>query len=309
MERLDFIFKKERDFGALISDYIDLFKKVFKHFNKSIITVAFPFMAIMMLFGFFSVNYITDLIQNDFLESNILQTFAFLGLVSIVIFFVMILITTFGIEYMLLLEERGSTDFTSKDVMDRIKAHFKKYVLFFLGSIVLGLILSMPIGVVAMILAFIPLLGNIALGILMAMLMLFIYCALFMYLREEKELMHCYREAWSLVKKKIFIYGTAGYVMQFMVQIILMFILMIPTIILAIIAFATVGFTSDFFSSFGGKFIIAVGAGLMGLLFVFSSIYLIGFYVLQYFSLLESTHSEQTMDDIDSIGGDILIEE
>lgn len=301
MEKLDFTFKKNRKLGELISDYIALFKMIFKHFNKNIITLSLPFAAIFMLLMFYSFSYFVPFIYN----SNEPSLGSIIGIAvsfSFLMFFFILIISVFGIEYMLLLEEKGNTDFTTGDVFAKIKQNFGKYLLFFLSSILIMLMISIPFGIAAFILAFIPLVGTIAIGILGAMLMLFIYCSLFLYLQGKEKLWDSYSASFNLIKSKIFEYGVASYLFQFMVNITLGFISLIPIVILAIIAFTTLGFNPDFFLTFGGKIIVSLGISIVTLLMVFASIYLISFYVLQYFSLLEVSYSEETLEDIEQIG-------
>jgi len=131
---------------------------------------------------------------------------------------------------------------------------------------------------------------------------LFIYCSLFLYLQGKEKLWDSYSASFNLIKSKIFEYGVASYLFQFMVNITLGFISLIPIVILAIIAFTTLGFNPDFFLTFGGKIIVSLGISIVTLLMVFASIYLISFYVLQYFSLLEVSYSEETLEDIEQIG-------
>ncbi len=301
MEKLDFTFKKSRKLGELISDYITLFKLIFKHFNKNILTLSLPFIAIFMLLMFYSISYITPLVFGSIEPSlpTILGIAASFGLLMMIFF---LIVSVFGIEYMLLLEEKGNTDFTTGDVFAKIKQNIGKYILFFLCSILVMLIISIPFAIVAFILAFIPLIGTFAIGILAAMLMLFIYCSLFLYLQGKEQLWDSFSASFRLIKSKIFEYGAASYLFQFMVQITLGFVMLIPLIILGVVAFTTVGFNHDFFLTFGGKIIVSLGVSFITLLVVFSSIYLISFYVLQYFSLLEVSYSEETLDDIEQIG-------
>ncbi len=301
MEKLDFTFKKSRKLGELISDYITLFKLIFKHFNKSILTLSLPFIAIFMLLMFYSISYITPLIfrSTEPELSTMIGIAASFGLLMMLFF---LIVSVFGIEYMLLLEEKGNTDFTTGDVFTKIKENIGKYLLFFLSSILVMLILLIPFGILVLILMFIPLVGTIAVGILATMLMLFNYSALFLYLQGKEKLWDSYGASFKLIKSKMFEYGTASYLFQFMVQITLGFVMLIPLIILGIVAFTTVGFHEDFFLTFGGKIIVSLGISFITLLVVFSSIYLISFYVLQYFSLLEVSYSEETLEDIEQIG-------
>lgn len=301
MDLIDFNFKKSRKLGDLLSDYITLFKQIFKHFNKTILALSLPFIAIFMLITFYFFSYFSEMISSSqapsffFISSIFFPTFLFLML-----FF--LLVSTFGIEYMLLLEEKGNTDFSTKDIFRNIKLRITKYIAFFFSSLVVGLMLMIPFGIIAVILAFIPLVGMIALGVLSSMMAMFFYCALFLYLQNRERLWDSYRASFYLIKKKLFEYGLAAYIFQMIMQILLGLLTIVPLIILGIIAFNTIGFNDQFFTSFSGKFLVSLGSSIFTLFIIMSSIYMISFYVLQYFSLLEVSYREDTLDNIDQIG-------
>lgn len=305
MENLDFTFKKNRKLGELISDYITLYKHIFKHFNKNILTLSLPFVAIIILAVFAFITQVIPTLNNWY--SGVDNQFIWGTVLAILIAFIFMMIlgvttSTFGIEYMFLLEEKRNTDFTISDILNNVKARIGKYITFFFYSILIMLLLSIPIGIISFILAVIPILGMIATGIFSAMVMLFFYCALFLYIQDRETLGGSYMASFNLIKSKIFEYGVATYLFQFMTQITLGFIAIIPVLILFMIGLFTYGFSADFFQTFGGKFLIATGSALLLLLTIFAGIYMITFAVLQYFSLLEVKYGEETLDDIEQIG-------
>ena len=301
MDSLDFNFKKSRGFGDLFSDYISLFKKIFKHFNANIIALSLPFIALFILAIFYLTSYITDMIYapNDFSLTLFFSIFA----PSLLIFFLFfMLVSTFGIEYMFLLEEKGSTNFTTRDIFNRIKLNLGKYVVFFFASILVFLMLLIPLGIVYAVLVFIPVIGTLAMGMLSAMMALFFYCALFLYIQNREKIWDSYKASFYLIKKKIWEYGLASYLFQMLVQIILGILTLIPIVILGLIAFNTIGFDQHFFETFSGKILISIGGSILTLFMIIASIYIISFNVLAYFSLLEVSYSEDTLDQIDQIG-------
>lgn len=303
MEPLNFNFKKTRRFGDLIQDYFSLFKIVFKHLNARIISIALPFIAVFILLAYYMTTFISELMRSSDPLSSV-SGMVFIPIVlSIVMILFFILISAFGVEYMFLLEERKELNFSSNDVYDRVKGNLEKYVRFFLSTIVVGLILIIPFAAIAGVLAFIPFVGQLLLGVLATCMMLFINCALFLYLQERENLWASYGASFRLIKARIFEYGAASYVFQLMIQIIGTLIVMIPLIIIGVIAFTTVGFTEQFFDGFTGKFLVSLGGSIFMLFIIFFAIYMIAFYVLQYFSLLESSYKEDTFDQIDQIGG------
>ena len=280
MDSLDFTFKKSRSLGDLLSDYISLFKKIFKHFNTNILALSLPFIALFILVIFYFTSFITEMIYapDDF---SITLFFSIFAPTMLVLFLFFMLVSTFGIEYMFLLEEKGNTDFSTRDIFYRIKKNLKKYVVFFFSSIVVGLMLAIPIGIVYVLLAFIPLLGTLAMGMVSAMLGLFFYCALFLYIQGREQLWDSYKASYYLIKKKIWEYGLASYIFQILVQIILGVLTLIPIVILGIIAFNTIGFDKHFFETFGGKILISIGGSIATLFMIIASIYIISFNVLE----------------------------
>ena len=307
MENLDFTFKKNRKLGELISDYITLYKQIFKHFNKNILALSLPFVALIILGVFAFITQIIPILNNlDLYDgNNVTLISSTVSLVLIAYIFMIILgvtTSTFGIEYMFLLEERRNTNFTMSDILNNVKAKIGKYIAFFFYSILIMLLLSIPLGIIFFILAVIPILGMIALGIFSAMVMLFFYCALFLYIQGKETLGGSYMASFNLIKSKIFEYGVATYIFQIMTQITIGFITVIPIIILFIIGFFTHDFSYEMLETFKGKLLIAAGSALVLLAWIFAVIYMITFAVLQYFSLLEIKYGEETLDDIEQIG-------
>jgi len=303
MEPLNFNFKKNRRFGDLIQDYFSLFKIVYRHLNARIISVALPFIAVFILLAYYMTTFISEIMRSSDPIGSVSGA-AFIPLILFLVFILFfVLISAFGIEYMFLLEERRELNFTSNDIYQRVKDNLEKYVRFFLSSIVVGILLIIPLAAIAAVLAFIPIVGQLLLGVLAACMMLFVNCALFLYLQERETLWASYGASFRLVRARIFEYGAASYVFQLIIQIVGTLITMIPLIIIGVIAFTTVGFSNQFFDGFTGKFLVSLGGSIFMLFVIFFAIYMIAFYMLQYFSLLESRYKEDTLDQIDQIGG------
>lgn len=301
MEQLGFTFRKSRGIGDLIQDYIQLFKKIFRHFNRSIFQFLVPFLALFILIVFFAsslgVTFFNDAAMRD---ASVIIVIAVLALITGLIFFMFI--PTFGIEYMFLLEERGGADFTGKEIWQRLKSHLVKYFIFFWASVLVMLVLIIPIGLLFFILALIPIVGAFAIGILGACLTTWVYCALFLYITGRERVFDSFTAAFRLVKQKIFVYGLAAYIFQFLTQIILGILTLIPIVVLAIITYNVIGFNEQVFISFGGKVLLSLASAIFMLFVTVASIYLISFYVLIFFSSLEETYREGTLDIIDQIG-------
>ncbi len=301
MDQLDFQFIKGRGLNALFEDYLFLFKKIFRHFNKSIINFLLPFLALFLILFFF----VSTFGKTIFFDQNIDTPTVILSVsaaVFVLLLFYWLFIFTYGIEYMFLLEEQGATSFSSKEVWRRVQLHIKKYISFFLASIVIGLILLIPIAIIAGILLFIPFIGPLILGILISCLGVVFICGLFLYLKGKEKLFSSYIAAYKLVKKKLLIYGLTTYLFRIMINICLGLITIIPLVLIGIITYNAIGFSEEIFTTFLGKILVSIGGTILILFSVISTIYSVTFYTLIYFSSLETTRSEATLNQINQIG-------
>lgn len=303
MAFINFPFIKERTFGDLISDFLSLFKQIFKHFNKVTFLFILPFLALFLVLFFFSSTLVVEILGQRsvyFADSGHIALLIISGLLLIFAYFVFI--PTFGIEYMFLLQERGATDFSANDVWKRVRGHFKKYITFFFASILVALILSIPILLAFVILAFIPLLGSLAIGFLSSCLSVVAVCALFLYLKNRATVFESFTMAFSLLKKKFFIYGLAAYIFRLMLTVCIGFVVLIPGIILGVVAYLYIGFNEAMFSTFMGKLLLSIGGSLFMVLSTVTTLYTMSFYTLIYNSSLETTNKEGTLLEIDQIG-------
>ena len=301
MEPLEFTFKKSRKLGDLLSDYIQLYKKIFKHFNKSILTISVPFIGMFLLLTFYFMAQIFPVLNT----TEVLNVSFFISLlipITFFSFFFYLIITTFGMEYMRLLEKKKTTDFNAKEIFVNIRLNFKKYLAFYFFSILVLLVLMIPLSIVAVILMFIPFLGSLAVGVLGSMVSVFFAIALLLYIDDRATLSQSYSLAFKLLKKRIFEYGLAVYIFQLMIQIILGLLTLVPMIILFFIAYNTLSFNETFFYTFEGKLLISIGSVILALFFILTSIYMVSFMVLSYYSLIEDKFTETAIESIENIG-------
>lgn len=301
MEKLDFIFVKSRGLGELIQDYLSLFRRIFRHFNSCIFKFILPFLAIFLLLFFFLSSWGVNIFYSDSVSRSAALGLPFL-LAAFVLFFYLLFIPTFGLEYMFLLKEKESLDFSGQDVWSRVKHNLRHYIIFYLAAFVVMLILLIPLVIAAVILAFIPLIGGIALGILSACLAVVFSSALFLYLQGKEKVFDSFMAAWRLLKKKILVYGLTAYIFRVLLTICLGLLTIVPALIIGIIAYNSIGFNEHIFISFGGKILISLAGTLFILLVTMTSVYVMTFYTLIYFSSLEATHKEGTISQIEQIG-------
>lgn len=301
MESLEFTFKKSRKLGDLLSDYIQLYKKIFKHFNRNILIISLPFIGIFLLLTFYFMAQVFPALNS----TEVLNIGFFISLFIPILFFSFffyLIIATFGIEYMRLLEKNKATDFNAKEIFTNIRMNFKKYLSFFFFSILVFLGLLIPLSIIAVLLMIIPFLGSLAIGVLGSMISVFFSIALLLYIEDRASLTQSYSLAMKMLKKKIFEYGLALYIFQLMIQIILGLLTLIPLVVLFLIAYNTLSFNDTFFFTFEGKLLISIGSVILAFFFILTSIYIVSFLALSYYSLIEDKFTETAIESIDNIG-------
>lgn len=297
---LNIRFKKVRKFSDYFSDTISLLKQSFKHFNSNIFKLCLPFLA----FAFIITFYFTFLIDFDTLSSSEPPMQLILSLIiGIPLLLIMMMIPIgFVIEYTMLLESKRSLDFTTADILNNFKRNIKKYITFFFASILVGLILAIPIAIISVIGAFIPIIGSFIVGIGLSGVAVYFYYCLFIYLEGRGEIWDCFKQGYHLIKKNYFNISAASYLFSMLAQIVMMIFILVPGIILAIIAYNTIGFNEFFMTSFFGKFTISFMVTLMTFLVFYVQFCNVSMNMITYYSNIEELMGEGSVDEIDQIG-------
>ncbi len=171
---------KKRSFGDMISDTFSFLKSTGKHFFKNYFTVTGIFLLILLVLSYFVFNVyfqfafssIGTTFGNDPMESafgdNIGMIILVFALFFIVLIFISLLNYSFPVSYFRLYEKhRQTTNFTSRDIIDEMKATSGKLIVFFFTTVavfvgiifVLGMIMGIfaTISTVLMLLVVVPL--------------------------------------------------------------------------------------------------------------------------------------------------------
>ncbi|HLS71613.1 MAG TPA: hypothetical protein VK027_08120 [Chitinophagaceae bacterium] len=308
MKKQIFEFEKERGFGDLIQDYIFMYKNHFKHIHRLIFRSFIPFIAFFVVIAYFFMKQIKS--NNlgsmySFLDYNKFSFIITSFLALICLWLLSLFCAAFGIEYIYILKERKDTDFSSKEVFSQIRSQFPKYFNFFFSSIVILLLISIPLVLIAVVLMLIPIIGTLALGVLFAMLNVYLVCCFLLYREERSGLWESYKQGLSLVKPKIVIYGLAAYVFQMLMQIFLSFIFFVPALILIFLSVFVLDIEELFYESYWGEILGSAFGGILSIFIIIAAIYMLFFYSLQYFSLIEYKFQENFDASIDKIGSEI----
>ena len=298
---IDFEFRKERKLGEIVQDFINLLRLVLRHFFQTIFKLAvIPLccMLVLIYYGTTRINLSTTQDLSESLDIIGIAISAFLGLVLVSMVF-------FGlaIEYFILLKNNRNTDFSSRDVWQAFVRHLSKYLTFLVVAIVAMFILIIPIAVAMLILAFIPLVGSFAMGILGTFVGVWFFCAFLLYREGYVDAGGSLQKTFSMLRKKMIDYSVSSYVVSFVFQVLLMMLSLMPTLILGIIAYNTIGFDNTFFDSLLGRMLVSFGATLVVLLYIVYYMFSVLVYGIIYETIKEIEYGENIYEKIDRLGG------
>ena len=300
MELADFEFKQERKLSEFVQDFINLLKVIFPHLVKTLFRLlAFP-LAGMLLIGFYISTQIN--LNVNYSSGEVAKVvFSFL-IAGLSLFIITMIAFAFSIEYFVLLRERKSTDFTHTEVFDAFKANIGKYFKFLFAAFIVGILATIPIAFGMMLSMFIPLVGSFAAGILIAIVGLWFFTSFMLYREGYEDLTDAFTSGFSILKKKIFEYGIASYIVTFIFQSLLTLMTIVPAIIFFFIGYNYVGFNNDFFNTFFGKFLVTSGSILLTVLFVTYYMLAVISYGIIYESAKELKFGENIFSRIQRLG-------
>ena len=170
--------------------------------------------------------------------------------------------------------------------------------------LVVGVLIAVPVILGVLLSAFIPIVGSFTSGIIFSMVGLWFFTAFMLYREGYYDLMDCFGSAFSLLKKKIFEYGLASYIVSFIFQALLSIITIIPLVIIFAISYNAIGFSTEFFDSEWGRTIATFGGLVVVLLFIVYYMLSVISYGIIYETAKELRFGEDIFDRIEKLGGD-----
>ena len=300
MEIIDFEFKRERKLGEFIQDFINLLKIIYRH----LVSVLFQLLAIpisgIVLMGYYLTTQLSanaDYSSGEYVRLIVLCVILALGILLISLF-----AFGFSIEYFILLRDKRTLDFSSKDVFKSFTSAIKKYLSFFGAMLVVGVLISVPVALAMLLSALIPFVGSFAIGIVFSIVGLWFFSAFMLYREGYADLMDCFGAGFSLIKKKIIEYGAASYIVSFIFQSLMGVMTIIPAVIIFLIGYNFVGFNNDFFESGIGKAIGTIGGLVVTILFIVYYMLAVISYGIIYETAKELRYGENIFDRIGRLG-------
>lgn len=297
---IDFEFRKERKLSEIVQDFINLLRLVLRHFLQTILKLAIVplcLMLILIYYGTTKINLTTNQAWTESLDMVFLAIAALLALVVVSIVF-------FGlaIEYFILLKNRRGTDFDAPDVWRAFVTNLGKYFKFLLVSIIAAIVLFIPLVIALIILLFIPFVGSFAAGILGAFVGVWFFCAFLFYREGYMPASNAIQQSFSILKKKVFDYGVSAYVVRLVFQALLVMLTLIPSLIIGIIAYNTIGFEHTFFDSMAGRMFTSIGGTMLVMLYIVYYMFTVLVSGIIYETAKEVTYGEDVYEKIQKLG-------
>lgn len=301
MGQIDFEFKRERKLGEFVQDFINLLKVINRHLVSVLFKLLIVPICIVVLIGYYlttQMRFNANFSNVDYF--NIGASFVSLGLLVLLI---SIFAFGFTIEYFILLRNRKQIDFGSREVWLQFRKSIAYYFRFFLAMLVVGVLIALPVAIAALLSAFIPIVGTFATGILFSMIGMWFFTAFMLYREDYYDLIDCFGGAFTLLRTKIFEYGTASYIVSFIFQALLSIITIIPFVIIFVISYNAIGFNNDFFESEWGRGIATFGSLVVILLFIVYYMLSVISYGIIYETAKELKFGEDVFARIEKLGG------
>ena len=301
MELIDFEFKRERKLGEFVQDFINLLKVINRHLVAVLFKLLIIPICIVVLVGY----YLTTQLRINSAFSNIDYFNVGATFLSLGVLIMLISLFAFGftIEYFILLRNNRKIDFESRAVWLQFRNHIVVYLRFFLAMLLVGILVSIPLALAVLMTAFIPIVGSFAAGIIFSTLGLWFFTAFLLYREGYYDLIDCFGGAFTLLRKKIFEYGIASYIVSFIFQALLSVITVIPMVIIFIVSYNAIGFSRDFFESEWGRAIATLGGLFVVLLFIIYYMLSVISYGIIYETAKELKFGEDVFQRIDNLGG------
>lgn len=261
MERIEFEFKRDRNLGEFVQDFVNLLKIVSGHLLRVMVRLLLGPICLMVLLSYYISTQLAVNIQPgdghiEELIFNIFGAILILMIVGLVAF-------GFALEYFFLLRDRRRLDFGPKDVWKAFRINFGKYLRFFPVACLAVLVIAIPVGIVSILLMFIPLVGSIAMGIFVTMVSVWFMCSMMFYREGYFGAIDSLVSSIPIIKNKIFLYGSATYLIHFIFQSLLGLMILMPAIVIAVISFSSGAFSGEFFATWYGRLFISLGGSIV----------------------------------------------
>ncbi|MFI2742513.1 hypothetical protein ACG2LH_07220 [Zhouia sp. PK063] len=291
---------KIRTFGDLISDTFTFLKQNGSHYYKNFLIVCGPFILAYLVTFIFLFKYSITNLNSQTTDVFPIYMFLIIGIICFIAFMLMIIMYSFTPIYYKLYNEKGEGNFTTADIVTAFKNNAGKMILFFLTSILVG-ILSIILLVLVMAIFAITIIGILGWPLIFAFYILWFNNALAEYLNSSKNPFEVFFYSFTLIFKGFWKNVGATTILLLAINII-MFALNITIQLIAGVGFANG--LSNLMQDVENTSIVIIS--IIYILIMLINIFCYSIFqnnlTLIYFSSKEELENINTQDDIDLIG-------
>lgn len=298
----------DREFGEIISLYFDFFKANIKKFTNIFLSYNGIFLIGLVLVSYLLVSGVLTMIGNeqnllmDSVETTWQGSWIYLVaggiLFSLIFFTVAVMNYSLSTSYMIHYEEHQDQEFEKSDVWARVINNLGKIVVFILILIVLFFGLM----IIALILAFIPLVGMLAQYVIQYFIMAWAGVSFFAMLKENRTVTDSLQEGWNLVSKNFWRAVGVNFILGLLIGLLFMVVLMVPAILIGIYTFHVVQNGVDVSGSIVSTLVYTLGTCILLITAVYSQCLSQFVNGILYYALREKTYNLHARSKIDQIG-------
>ncbi|MGW9685874.1 hypothetical protein [Flagellimonas sp. 2504JD1-5] len=298
-----------RDFGDILTAYFDFLKQNIKKFTNVFLSYNGVFLIGLLITSYLLVSGFVGLIaaEGNFLGTGPVQTnedtywiYIVTGGILFFIIFILVAGLNFSLSssYLVKYDEQKGMGFHKKEVWELTKSRFGNTLLFILLLIPIYLVFM----IVALICAFIPLLGMFAQYIIQFFMTAWIGVSFFSMMSENKSVTDAFGEGWNLVSKSFWKSIGVNFILGLLNGLLFFIILLIPLILIGIYTFHVVDSGVDVGSSVVATVIYTLGLCLLLILMVYAQCLSQFVNGILFYALHEKTYNINTRSKIEQIG-------
>ena len=298
-----------RDFGDIITTYFDFFKQNIRKFTHVFLSYNGIFLIGLLIVSYLLVSGFMGVIAYEnsgsfgvAREPMDEKYFVLIGVGGIL--FVLILLAVavlnYGLasSYMISYEELQSNAFDKKIVWNRIQQQFGNILLFILMLVPVYLLFL----IVAVIFAFIPLVGLFVQYVLQYFLAAWLGVSFYDMLQNKKGVMESLGEGWNLVTGNFWKSVGVNFILGLLIGILMLVTFTIPGVIIGVYTFHVVQNNVDYLNSIVAIIVYTLGTCAVLIIMVYGQCLSQFVNGILYYALHEKTYNINTRKKIDQIG-------
>ncbi len=298
-----------RDFGDILSVYFEFLRQNIKKFTNVFLSYNGIFLVGLLITSYLMVSGFVGMISENSNvygmgsgESNEGTYWTYIIVGSIIFFIIFILVAGFNFSlsssYLVKYDEHKGQGFDKREVWEHTKGNF--------GNTFLFIILLIPIYIlffiVAVVFAFIPLVGMFAQYIVQFAMTAWIGVSFFSMMSQSKGVIDGFGEGWNLVINNFWRSVGVNFILGLLNGLLFFIILIVPSIIIGIYTFHVVENNVDVGGSVISTVIYTLGLCLLLILMVYAQCLSQFVNGVLFYALHEKTYNINTRSKIDQIG-------